>query len=122
VTAPAGGGTLTFKTRYDIELNFDVATSPWTATRWWDRYNGKATTLPNNQNGLHVGWDGTSANYVDASFPIPGGTHEVSIVYFTDAAVAGNSAQRDRRRSLSTRSPSTGSRSARMAGLSMASR
>jgi immune inhibitor A len=92
VTVPAGGGTLTLKTRYDIEDDFDVARVVVDGTPVVGTVNGAPTQLPANQNGWTVGWEGSQGTYVDGSFPLPAGSHEVSIEYLTDAAVAGNDA------------------------------
>ena len=90
VTVPPGGGTLTLKTRYDIELDFDAALVSVDGTPVVGTVNGVPTQLPGNQNGWTVGWEGSQGTYVDGSFPLPAGTHEVSIEYLTDAAVGGN--------------------------------
>jgi immune inhibitor A len=90
VTVPPGGGTLTLKTRYDIEDDFDAARVVVDGTPVVGTVNGVPTLLPNNQNGWTVGWDGSQATYVDGSFPLPQGTHEISIEYLTDPAAAGN--------------------------------
>jgi immune inhibitor A len=90
VTVPAGGGTLTLKTRWDIEKDFDAARVTVDGNPVVGTVNGAPTLLPNNQNGWTVGWDGTQATYVDGTFPIPAGTHQVAIEYLTDAAVGGN--------------------------------
>ena len=92
VTVPAGGGTLTLKTRFDIEEDFDAALVAVDGTPVVGTVNGVPTQLPGNQNGFTVGWEGSQGTYVDGSFPLPAGTHEVSIEYLTDAAVAGNDA------------------------------
>ena len=92
VTVPPGGGTLTLKTRYDIELDFDAALVAVDGTPVVGTVNGVPTQLPGNQNGWTVGWEGSQGTYVDGSFPLPAGTHEVSIEYLTDPAVAGNDA------------------------------
>ncbi len=116
----AGGGTLTLKTRYDIELDFGRCPGLVDGTPVVGTVNGKPTPIPDNQNGWTVGWDGTSANYVDGSFPMPAGNHEVSIEYLTDAAVAGNEGTCSTACS-STRSRSTAPSSAKTAGRSTAS-
>ena len=82
VTVPAGGGTLTLKTRFDIEDDFDAALVSVDGPRWWEPSTAYPRTLPGNQNDWVVGWEGTSAAYVDGSFPVPEGTHEVSVEYF----------------------------------------
>ena len=67
------GGALTFRTRYDIETGLRRC------LRRGRRHPGggnrrRGTDEPaQQQNGLHVGWDGTSADYVDAVLPDTGG-------------------------------------------------
>jgi immune inhibitor A len=93
VTVPDGGGTLTLKTRYDIEVDFDRAFVAVDGTPIVGTVNGQPTQLPENQNGWTIGWEGTANTYQDGVFPLPEGTHEIMLAYQTDAAVSGNPGQ-----------------------------
>jgi immune inhibitor A len=90
VTVPAGGGTFTLATRFDIESDFDRAFVAVDGTPIVGTVGGQPTELPDNQNGWTIGWDGTQAEYQDGVFTLPGGTHEVTLGYQTDAAASGN--------------------------------
>jgi immune inhibitor A len=91
ITVPAGGQTLTFQSRWDIETDWDAAFVTIDGDPVVGTVNGQPTEFdPPNQNGLTVGWDNTQATYVPASFNLPEGTYELGVGYFADAAVAGN--------------------------------
>jgi immune inhibitor A len=91
ITVPAGG-TLTFSTRYDIETDWDSAFVAIDGTPIVGTVGGVSTERPNNQNGRFIGWDGTATDWQEGVFTLPAGTYELSLGYFSDAAVAGNEA------------------------------
>jgi immune inhibitor A len=90
VTVPAGGATLTLQTRYDIEDDFDRAFVAVDGTPIVGTVNGEPTELPDNENGWTIGWEGTAADWQDGVFELDEGTHELTLGYQTDTAVAGN--------------------------------
>ncbi len=93
VTVPTDNPTLTFKTRYDMEVDWDYAFVAVNGTPIVGTIDGVPTTLTTNEYGATVGWDFAAADWVDGSFDLSdyaGQTVDLSFVYVTDAAVAGN--------------------------------
>ncbi len=94
VTLPAGSATLSFKTRFDIETDYDYAYVEVKDGATWVTVPATAPaglTDPAVNNGI----DGTRANWIDASFDLSayaGKTVDLRIRYTTDGGAAGNDA------------------------------
>ena len=83
--------TLTFRTQYDIEEDWDYAYVEYSdddgAT--WHSADGdlSTSTNPNGQN-QGLGITGTTAGWVDGTYTIPAGATDIGFRYWTDGAVA----------------------------------
>ncbi len=92
VTLPAGSATLSFKTRFDIETDYDYAYVEVKDGASWVTVPAAAPaglTDPAVNNGI----DGTRANWIDASFDLSayaGKTIDLRVRYTTDGGAAGN--------------------------------
>ena len=82
---------LTFRTQYDIELDWDYAYVEYSdddgAT--WHSADGdlSTSTNPNGQN-QGLGITGTTSGWVDGTYTIPAGATDIGFRYWTDGAVA----------------------------------
>jgi immune inhibitor A len=90
--APTGTEvSLTFRTRYDIETDWDYAYVVYSTDSGstWQRAEGNLSTDddPNGQN-FGNGITGKSTGWVDGEYTLPAGTTDVGFEYWTDVAVA----------------------------------
>jgi immune inhibitor A len=84
---------LTFKTRFDIEDQWDYAQVRVNGEPIVGTIDGVPTTMNDNQYDATIGWDGVAADWVDAVFDLSayaGQDVEITFAYITDPAVSGN--------------------------------
>ena len=89
---PVGSTSISFRTNYDIEKDWDYAylrASTDGGATWTNVHTSLSTnTSPNGQN-FGEGITGTSGGWVTATATLPAGTTNIGFRYWTDGAVVG---------------------------------